>query len=68
MPAGCPANEANEEGLTPGKLAKNEGLKDCMKELKKLTTFEDKVARGTSPKGHAEPWCVQVRKPLLMLV
>jgi len=32
-----------------------------MKELKKLTTFQDKVARGSKPKGYAEPWAVQVR-------
>ncbi len=32
-----------------------------MKEIKKLTTFQDKVARGTKPKGYAEPWAVRVR-------
>ena len=31
-----------------------------MKELKKLTTFQDKVERGSKPKGYAEPWAVQV--------
>lgn len=60
--AGCPANEpTNDEGPTPQKLAKTEGLKDAMKELKKLTTFQDKVERGAKPKGYAEPWAVQVR-------
>ena len=59
--AGCPANEPpNEEGVTPQKLAKAEGLKDAMKELKKLTSFQDKVARGAKPKGYAEPWAVKV--------
>ena len=58
--AGCPANEANEEGSTPQKLAKAEGLKDAMKEAKKLSTFQDKAARGAKPKGFAEPWCVRV--------
>jgi len=44
---GCPANQGtNEEGLTPQKIAKAEGFKDSMKELKKLTTFQDKVERG----------------------
>lgn len=58
---GCPANEAtNEEGVTPQKMAKTDGFKDGMKELKKLTTFQDKVARGTKPKGFAEPWAVTV--------
>ena len=57
---GCPANEENNEGLTPQKLAKQEGLKDAMKELKKLTALQDKIARGTKPKGAAEPWAVQV--------
>lgn len=57
---GCPTNNENEEGLTPQKLAKQEGLKDAMKELKKLTTFQDKIARGAKPKGAAEPWAVQV--------
>ena len=58
---GCPANEANEEGLTPQKIAKAEGLKDVMKEVKKLGSFQDKVTRGAKPKGFAEPWCVRVR-------
>ena len=57
---GCPTNEANEEGLTPQKIAKNEGLKDAMKEVKKLSSFQDKAARGAKPKGFAEPWCVRV--------
>lgn len=35
-------------------------MKDAMKELKKLTSFQDKAARGAKPKGYAEPWCVQV--------
>ena len=57
---GCPANETSEEGLTPQKIAKAEGFKDAMKELKKLTLFQDKAARGAKPKGFAEPWCVKV--------
>ena len=58
---GCPANQpAGEEGPTPQKVAKSEGHKDSMKELKKLTTFQDKVSRGMKPKGFAEPWAVQV--------
>ena len=57
---GCPANEANEEGLTPQKIAKTEGFKDAMKEAKKLSSFQDKAARGAKPKGFAEPWCVRV--------
>lgn len=57
---GCPANEANEEGQTPQKIAKTEGLKDVMKEVKKLSGFQDKVARGAKPKGFAEAWCVRV--------
>ena len=32
-----------------------------MKELKKLTSFQDKIARGARPKGAAEPWAIQVR-------
>lgn len=59
-PIGCPANENNEEGLTPQKIAKNEGTKDAMKELKKLTVYQDKVAKGGKPKGFAEPWAIQV--------
>lgn len=57
---GCPANETNQEGLTPQKIAKNEGMKDAMKELKKLTNFQDKVAKGGKAKGYSEPWCVRV--------
>ena len=53
-------NEDGQEGPTPQKLAKAEGLKDAMKELKKLTSFQDKVARGSKPKGYAEPWAVKV--------
>ena len=37
-------------------------MKDAMKELKKLTSFQDKIARGAKPKGAAEPWAIQVRK------
>lgn len=59
---GCPANEPNSEGNTPQKLAKSLGFKDCMKELKKLTTFQDKILKGGKPKGYAEKWCVQVGK------
>lgn len=59
---GCPANEINSEGNTPQKLAKSLGFKDCMKELKKLTTFQDKILKGGKPKGFAEKWCVQVGK------
>ena len=59
---GCPANEAttDEAALTPQKIAKAEGYKDVMKELKKLTTFQDKVDRGAKPKGFSEPWAVRV--------
>ena len=59
---GCPANEpTTDEGeLTPQKIAKAEGYKDAMKELKKLTTFQDKAARGAKPKGFSEPWAVTV--------
>ncbi len=65
---GCPANQAtNGEGLTPQKIAKTEGYKDAMKELKKLTTFQDKAEKGGKPKGFAEPWAVRVR-PLQYLV
>ena len=60
LTAGCPTNETNDQGVTPQKLAKAEGMKDAMKELKKLTTFQDKAARGGKPKGYAEPWCVRV--------
>lgn len=31
-----------------------------MKELKKLTTFQDKVSKGGKPKGYAEPWSIRV--------
>lgn len=48
------------EGVTPQKIAKTEGFKDCMKELKKLTSFQDKVAKGSKPKGFSEHWCIQV--------
>lgn len=68
---GCPTNVANDQGVTPQKLAKAEGMKDAMKELKKLTTFQDKAARGGRPKGYAEPWCVRVSltsSPFLTLV
>ena len=65
LPSGCPANEgAGEEDTTPQKIAKVEGFKDAMKELKKLTTFQDKVAHGTKPKGYAEPWAVRVCKQI----
>lgn len=57
---GCPTNEVNSDGLTPQKIAKNEGTKDAMKELKKLSGFQDKVSRGTKPKGYAEPWSIRV--------
>ena len=57
---GCPANESNQDGNTPQKLAKNEGFKDVMKELKKLTGFQDKVAKGGKPKGYTEPYLVRV--------
>lgn len=64
---GCPANELNEEGLTPQKIAKNEGMKDSMKELKKLSGFQDKVARGNKPKGFAEPWTIRVNNYTILL-
>ena len=64
---GCPTNETNRDGLTPQKIAKNEGMKDAMKELKRLTNFQDKVARGGKAKGYSEPWCVRVRLPPLSL-
>ena len=59
---GCPANEAttDDAALTPQKIAKTEGYKDAMKELKKLTTFQDKAARGTRPKGFSDKWAVRV--------
>ena len=59
---GCPANEAttDEAALTPQKIAKTEGYKDSMKELKKLTTFQDKAARGAKPKGFSDQWAVRV--------
>ena len=50
----------NGEGNTPQKLAKSLGFKDCMKELKKLTSFQDKILKGGKPKGYAEKWCIQV--------
>jgi hypothetical protein len=56
----CPANDLNEEGLSPQKIAKNEGTKDAMKELKKLTGYQDKVAKGGKPKGFAELWAIQL--------
>ena len=61
---GCPANEENNEDppLTPQKVAKGLSLKDAMKELKRLTTFQEKIARGSRPKGAAEPWAVQVTR------
>ena len=58
--AGCPAGAATVDGVTPQKIAKTEGFKDCMKELKKLTSFQDKVAKGSKPKGFSEHWCIQV--------
>jgi ankyrin repeat protein len=57
---GSPTNDENEQGVTPQKLAKQEGMKDVMKELKKLTSFQDKIARGAKPKGAAEPWAIQL--------
>ena len=57
---GCPAGAATVEGVTPQKIAKTEGFKDCMKELKKLTSFQDKVAKGSKPKGFSEHWCIQL--------
>ena len=64
--SGCPANEAttDEAALTPQKIAKAEGYKDAMKELKKLTTFQDKADRGAKPKGFSEPWAVKVLSQL----
>ena len=38
-----------------------------MKELKKLTTFQDKVDRGVKPKGFSEPWAVKVSRCRLLL-
>ena len=32
-----------------------------MKELKKLSTMQDKASHGARPKGFAEPWAVRVR-------
>ena len=63
---GCPANETttDEAALTPQKIAKTEGYKDVMKELKKLTTFQDKADRGAKPKGFSEPWAVKVSQLL----
>ena len=58
---GCPANTpAGKVGPTPQKIARMEGHKDALRELKKLSLFQDKVARGIKPKGHAEPWAVKV--------
>lgn len=65
---GCPTNETNNEGLTPQKIAKNEGTKDAMKELKKLSGFQDKVSRGAKPKGYAEPWSIKVSIELCLLL
>ena len=67
LPIGCPANEVNEEGQTPQKLAKADGIKDAMKELKKLTGYQDKVAKGGKPKGFAELWCIRVRHIAMVL-
>ena len=66
---GCPANETttDELALTPQKIAKAEGYKDAMKELKKLTTFQDKADRGVKPKGFSEPWAVKVSRCRLLL-
>lgn len=57
---GCPADEVNEVGQTPQKIAKAEGMKDALKELKKLTGYQDKVGKGGKPKGFAEPWSIRV--------
>ncbi|XP_019849609.1 PREDICTED: ankyrin repeat and EF-hand domain-containing protein 1-like isoform X1 [Amphimedon queenslandica] len=57
---GCPANEVNEVGQTPQKIAKAEGMKDALKELKKLTGYQDKVGKGGKPKGFAESWCIKL--------
>ena len=61
VPSGCPANVANDDGITPQKLAKSEGFKDSMKELKKWIGFQEKLARGGKPKGLSEPWAIRVR-------
>ena len=60
MPSGCPANVANDDGITPQKLAKAEGFKDSMKELKKWIGFQEKLARGSKPKGSSDPWAIRV--------
>ena len=60
MPSGCPANVANDDAITPQKLAKSEGFKDSMKELKKWTGFQDRLARGSKPKGFSEQWAIRV--------
>ncbi len=39
-----------------------------MKELKKLTSFQDKVALGAKPKGFSEPWAVKVSNSDLIMM
>lgn len=56
---GCPANETDSSGQNPQKVAKGMGRKDLMKEVKKLSTFQDKAGRG-KVKGFTEQWLVQV--------
>ena len=65
--SGCPANEADSSGQNPQKMAKTMGRKDLMKEVKKLSTFQDKASRG-KVKGFTEPWLVQVRATRCMCV
>ena len=65
--SGCPANEADSSGQNPQKMAKTMGRKDLMKEVKKLSTFQDKASRG-KVKGFTEPWLVQVRMTHCMYV
>ena len=65
---GCPAGQATtKEGLTPQRIAKKEGLKDAMKELKKQNTFQNKCTLDIKPKGFAEPWAVKVCNWIIMV-
>lgn len=57
---GCAPNEANDDEITPKKLADELGFKDIVKEVKKATTVAQKVEQGGKPKGYTELWRLRI--------
>jgi ankyrin repeat protein len=57
---GCHPNDANDEEITPKKLADELGFKDIVKEVKKATTVAQKIEQGGKPKGYTELWRLRI--------